>query len=60
MFSLVIGVIFLVLALQIVVEVVANITGLTGIAATIVSFLPAILGLLFLALLLRDAGFMKG
>lgn len=55
-FGILFGVLLLVIVLQLVADVIASATNVTGIAATILDFLPGIVGIVALFLMLKDAG----
>jgi len=59
LFGVLIGAFVLVIVLIIIGDLIVEATNLTGIAATIVSFLPAIIGVVGFALLLKDSGLMN-
>lgn len=58
LFSFLIGTFLLVVILQLMADAVASAANLTGIAATVVSFLPGIGAVIGLWLLVKDAGLM--
>lgn len=57
LFGLLIGGFLLVLVLMIISDFIVSAANLTGIAATVVQFLPAILAVVGIALMLKEAGF---